>query len=98
MTLAGKKTKLEEEGEDYEEKTRVTRRRVPSKWRKIYRNSLVTISRFDLENGGQGHRVRLSQWFHSMANIKIDIIIMIIIIIIITIIIIIIIIIIISIS
>ena len=25
---------------------------------------------FDLHKAGQGHRVRLSQWFHSIANIK----------------------------
>ena len=26
---------------------------------------------FDLQNEGQGHRVQLSQWSYSMANIKV---------------------------
>ena len=50
--------------------TRETRRRVQYKWRKICRNSLVTICNVDIKNVGQGHRVRLLQWFHSMACIK----------------------------
>ena len=33
--------------------TRVTRLRVPYKWRHIFRNSLDTICRFDLENVSQ---------------------------------------------
>ena len=45
--------------------------RLPYKWRKICRNSLVIICNFYLENEGQGYEVQHSQWCHSMANINI---------------------------
>ena len=35
------------------------------------RHISATISNFDLEDMGRGHRVRLSQWFHSMANVTV---------------------------
>ena len=37
----------------------------------ICRNTLVAIYNLYLENVGQGHSVKLSQWFHSMAIIEI---------------------------
>ena len=55
----------------FHESNKRTGRRVPYKWRKICRNSLVTICSFYLENVGQDDRVRPSQWRHSMVNIKI---------------------------
>ena len=39
---------------------------VTYKWRQICRNTLVAICSFDLENVGQGYKVRLSQWLHSI--------------------------------
>ena len=51
-------------------KTRVTRRPVPYKWRKICRNSLLTIYNYDLKNVGEGRRAVLSQWFHSLQTYK----------------------------